>query len=334
MDFNVLVKVISKFLNYPINNINFIWHGGEPLLNGIIYYKKILYLQEKCNTNNVNIVNSIQSNGTLMNEEWVKFFKEYKFNVGISFDGPKVLHDSQRINCSKESTFDSILNAILLLQRYKVPYGILSVVSKKSIEYGAINILKFYLDKNIKNIAFLKQRPKINLSREFSNIDTKYSEEFNNFMKQVFDFWFENNNSEIKIRELNSILSILLGGSSRICTIGGNCIGQNFSIETNGDIYHCDFSVNDNSYKLGNIVDNSVNEIMNKNKANKLNSIALEYKNDKCKECKWLSFCNGGCVRCAFFDPPKTDFCENSSLFEHIYNKLDIEIKEKILTSI
>jgi len=327
MNIEVLANIISKVLNCSsMKSVNFIWHGGEPLLCGQEYYKKILYIQEKCNKKNVKISNSIQTNGVLLNKSWIEFLKKYNFNIGLSLDGPRELHDEQRLMVDNTSAFDATMDAIKILQEYNVPYGILSVVTKKSLNFGAKKIFDFFIENNIKDFAFLQQQPKEKpigecyTDDDFINIDN-----FNNFMKQIFDLWIDYDDTNIKIREFNSIITMLLGGVSSICTLGGRCIGRNIGIDTNGDIYHCDECRNDSTYKLGNIINDNLDEILTGNKIKKIiqnnRDRTLQYKG--CKECKWSSMCHGGCPRATYVNSDLyNNYCEYSALFEHIHKEI------------
>lgn len=327
MNFKVISTILKKTLNNKdINSVHFSWHGGEPLLKGLDFFKKILLLQDKLK-NDIKIINAIQTNGLLFNEEWAEFCKKYNFKVGLSLDGPPEINNFHRKFENNFDSYSSSQKALSLLQKYEIPYSVLSVVTGKTISYGAQKIFEFFIDNNIKQFSFLPVRPptapKIHYKSEVDYIDNKT---FSNFMKDIYDLWVKKDDSNIHIRSLNNILETMLGSESSVCN-NGNCIGNYFSIEPTGDIYHCDRFNYDPFYKLGNILANNIVEILQSEKLKNLRE--KENKRiQECKNCNWFSICQGGCPSNARVTKWSNDSycCEYKGLYEHIYT----DISEKI----
>lgn len=145
MSEELLESFIMQFLSCLTGKVRFVWHGGEPLLAGLSYFKKIIAFQEKHKEPCHGVYNTIQTNGTLINKEWAKFFKDHDFYVGVSLDGPKESHDVFRHDVNNNGSFDNVINGIKHLKDAGVSYGLLQTVNKKNIDNGKNNF-KFYAE--------------------------------------------------------------------------------------------------------------------------------------------------------------------------------------------
>lgn len=146
-------------------------------------------------------------------------------------------------------------------------------------------------------------------------------------MSEMFDLWLEKDNPDIRIREIDNIVKVLLGGKSNVCTLSGDCIGNNFEVEPTGYIYHCDEFFGDDDYKLGNVLDDSMSDILGSDKLRKIID-AEKVELENLSSCFWFNFCKGGCPHDRYvikkmFPERKNQCCGLDSLYNYIYQKLD-----------
>ena len=272
----------------------FVFQGGEPTLAGIEFFRNFIALTKSCNSNNIGISFAIQTNGYVLDEEWVKLFAAEKFLVGLSLDGYKDLNDLYRIDIQGKSTYQKVMNAIELLNQFGVEFNILTVITAQT----ARHIEKIYktFDKNQLNfqqyIPCLDPIGEEKGKRMYSLTPKLYGQ----FLKKLFDLWYQDLTAGKKPynRYFENLISLQSGYAPEACGMFGHCTNQ-LVIEADGGVYPCDFYVLDD-YRLGNINYNSLAEIEEKRVEIKFiekSSII----NPKCKECHWFNLCRGGCRR-------------------------------------
>jgi uncharacterized protein len=312
----ILEASIKKILSFPLEKVTFIWHGGEPLLLGIDFYKSIISLQNEYGQSQ-NIRNNIQTNATNLDSKWIKFFKLNKFNVGISVDGPQRIHDSYRLFHSGKGSYSRVIKGIKLAQEHELQIGCLAVVTDQNID-NAEEMFEFFLINNIKNFDFL---PCLdyggNNDNNFSIEPKKYAE----FLINFFDIWFQYDEPSIRIRFFDNILMGMLGGKQSLCKFAGSC-ESHFTINNNGDIFPCDKFLGAPKLKFGNVLHDNLQDIV-ESESYKVFVKKISNINSNCVSCKWLPTCKGGCAyyrylsRQSFLDT--SYFCEaNKLIFSHI----------------
>lgn len=294
MTLETLENLVKKSLEFSENGVcNFIFQGGEPTLVGLAFFEKFIEFQKKYVRGNTMINNSIQTNGTLIDEKWAKFLKMNNFLVGISLDGNKKLHDRRRVNNLNEGTFEDVIRGKKYLDEHQVDYNILTVMD----DYIAENIAEVYNFYRDMDIQFQQYIPCLN------SIDTTLEEKqklsnknYLDAMKKLFDLWYQDiiQNKIISIRYFENILLLLLNGRAESCDMMGHCSVQNV-IEADGSVYPCDFYVIDR-WKLGNINTNNFQEIFNMKKSEEFVQESLIF-SEKCDACKWRKICRNGCKR-------------------------------------
>ncbi len=324
MTLETLETIVKKVIEESESFCGFAFQGGEPTLVGLDFYKKLIELQKKYNTKNIQIHNSIQTNGYNLNEDWAKFFAENKFLVGLSLDGNKKTHNAYRKNISGENSFDEIMKTVELFKKHKVDFNILTVVTDE-ISKNSQEVYNFFKENNFDYLQFIpliqdRTQAKNNLSFGLTQ------ENYTDFLIKTLDIWHEDmlQNKYISVRTFDNYVNILLGRRPEACDMIGVC-SMNFVVESNGDIYPCDFYVKDD-YKIGNILENSFAEIIK-------NPIAQNFVKDsmnlheKCKSCKWINLCRTGCRRNK--EPVSQNklelnyYCESyQKFFENSYEKL------------
>lgn len=298
------------------NTASVTWHGGEPLLLGLDWYKRVFEFQSTLPTK---FKNSFQTNGSLLSADWCNFLKENGIPIGISLDGPEHVHDFHRITRKGGGTFQRVLRAIDLCQTFEVNFGVLCVVTKQSVPY-VDEILDFFLSHGILNFDFL---PAYALSSRIG----AYTDEINvppdlfaRFMKRVFDWYLQKDDPSIRIRTICSLIERLLGGEGLVCTMGGACCGSFLTIEVSGDVSFCDDYNAGVFPSLGNISAIQLQEIINSKEFAAARTRAM-LRLQKCVDCNVREICGGGCPR--HWNEQGSYFCAYyKDLYSYAYERL------------
>lgn len=287
----VLEEMIARYMATEQPQYIFGWQGGEPTLMGVEFFKKAVSYQKKYAKPGAVISNGLQTNGTLLTEEFAKFLHENHFLVGVSLDGPQELHDQYRVNKGMGGTYDKVWEGIKLLQKYKVDFNILTLVNSANVHHGK-EIYNY-----LKNHGFYYQQyiPCVELDEAGNPLPfTITGKEWGNFLTEVFDEWIKSDTYRVSIRTLDSILSFMLEGWTSVCHMGGNCC-QYFVVEHNGDIYPCDFFV-EKERRVGNILEDSWEEMGQSFKYQSFGQLKNKW-NEKCSKCPHLLYCSGDCLK-------------------------------------
>jgi uncharacterized protein len=310
IDDHVLEKFIIEYMNISKGSVTFIWQGGEPLLAGLDFFKKVVHLQAKHAPNNTIISNSIQTNSTLINKEWAEFFKKYNFLVGVSLDGPEDINDARRVMGSGKGSYKSIMRGIEHLKEANVDFNILTVLHEKNIT-RATDLMKFYEEQNFPYVQFIPcmdfRAQEINQPGVFLITPKQYGD----FLCEAFDVWYNDGHPKTSVRFFDNMLAVYLNQHSGLCIHRESC-PKHLVLEQNGDAYPCDFFIHED-YRLGNVGVDSLENLLN----NKLmdNFLSLKPKlPDQCKSCEFINLCHGGCPRNRIRDNNEIDieyFCES-----------------------
>lgn len=292
---DTIKKILDRVFEYCNDgNCSIAFQGGEPLLIGTDFYKQFIdYI--KINNNGTSFSFALQTNGTLINDEWANFFSENKFLIGISLDGNKNLHNLNRVDHSRNDSFNKVMNGIHLLEKYYVDFNILTVVTSalcKKVD----STYNFYKKNNFTYLQFIPcleplENSDMNLST-FSITPSQYGD----FLINLFDLWYKDmlSGKYVNIRFFDNILGLFFNKDYEACEMKGICSCQHI-IESNGEVYPCDFYTYE-SHSIGNILENSFDHIHKSQST--LNFIhSSKNINDKCKKCPYLNFCRGGCRR-------------------------------------
>lgn len=273
------IQYIDVCQKLGIESINFCFQGGEPTILGVDFFKKLVEIQRSIPCL-LKISNSLQTNGLLLDDEWCKFLKDKNFLVGISIDGPQHIHNSRRGN-----TFDKVVNAIHLLNTYKINYNAMVCIGSHNENYP-LEVYDYLVSVGVKYIQFI---PIVHLNSLFSINPEKYGD----FLIVVFDRWREHDIGKIFVQDFENFLFFVHGLSPICCIFGNFC--SNPIVEYNGDVYSCDHFAS-SEYKIGNILEKPLDEIINSSEfldfgARKRN-LSIH-----CMSCQIRNFCNGGCPK-------------------------------------
>ncbi|TDM52185.1 anaerobic sulfatase maturase [Aliivibrio fischeri] len=297
MDAETLDKLVSNHIQSQppqIPVIDFIWHGGEPMMKGLAFYQTAIELQQ-AHQSTTPIQNTIQTNGTLINERWAAFFAQHNFMVGISIDGPQLINDIARIDKAGNSSFERTMRGIQHLKQQNVEFNTLTVINNKSYKHG--KAIYRFLKEN--GSTYLQFQPCIDheMDRRFDYDWTLTGKQWGEFLCNVFDEWAANDIGKVYVQFFENCLMILMGHQSQMCHHAETC-GQQLMIESNGDVFSCDH-YSYNNYKIGNINDNnaSLAQMVNSPEQMLFGQNKHDSLNQKCFRCDFKPLCNGGCPK-------------------------------------
>lgn len=316
MSVDLVEKVIIKGLSYADKICAFTFQGGEPTLVGLDFYKKVVEFQKRHNKKDVKILNSIQTNGYIIDEEYCKFFKENKFLVGISLDGSSDTHNFNRVDNNNKDTFNKIMKSINLFKKYEVEYNVLSVVTGKNAKHIG-KTYNFFKKNKIKHIQFI---PCIEPIEDKRGTNQYYLsvENYGKFLVEIFELWYKDflKGEYTSIRYIDNIIYMVLGERPEACNMNGKCSPQ-YVVESNGNVYPCDFYVFD-EWNLGSIEEKNFQEISENPLMNQFIKESIEVPKS-CLVCNYFELCKNGCKRDRVFDKKesmkKNYYCESYKYF-------------------
>jgi uncharacterized protein len=313
MSLELFSQILSQFSRYfaeppKKSQLRLIFHGGEPLLAGLPFFKKVIELESNVNAPNVGISNAIQTNGTLITEEWLEVFKQGSFRVGVSIDGPAPLHNKYRKYKGGIPTFNDVERSIRMLKEEKIPHGLLSVVTEDSPRYYK-SFFDLLMQWDISSINFL---PFVGPTAQ------SYIKAYFEFTRDFFDIWL-NSDTPFRVLTFLDILKKIGGKQGTLCHLTDNC--RKFpTIDSLGKIYPCDRYIGDERYLIGNVSPSSF-------ELSESSLISLQKKLPKhCIGCEVSAICSGGCP--ALLDPKtgKEIYCSaRRSLILYIISRLKEE---------
>lgn len=313
MSEDLLEQFIHQYIeSQTMPQVLFTWHGGETLMRPISFYKKALELQKKY-ARGRQIDNSIQTNGTLLNDEWCEFFKENNFLVGISIDGPQDFHDEYRRDKMGRPSFHRVMKGIRLLQKHCVEFNCMAVVNDYNVEYP-LEFYRFFKEIGCQFIQFtpiVERVRKESQSLKFVTAKVEESEvelapftvdaeKWGDFLCAVFDEWVQYDVGRVFIQIFDATLANWVGEQPGVCTMAKTC-GHAGVMEFNGDVYSCDHFVFP-EYRLGNIYNQSLTSMMYSEKQQQFGHDKFTALPRQCRECDMLFACYGECPKNRFLN--------------------------------
>jgi uncharacterized protein len=283
------------------DTILFTWHGGEPLLAGIDFYKKVLTIQNKHLPQGKNFINGIQTNGTMITKEWSRFFAVNRFVVGMSIDGPKRFHNAMRRTSNQSGSFERTLNGYQLLRRYGVNPEILCVVNSGNVRYP-LDVYNFFKTLGAKYITFLPLVEKREVKTGVVSQESVPALEFGLFLSSIFDEWVKNDIGLVKIQIFEEALRTAFNQEHSLCIFREICGGVPV-IEHTGDFYSCDHFV-EKDRSLGNINERPLEFFLNHPGQKTFGNAKLNTLPQYCIRCEVRKMCNGECPRNRFITTP------------------------------
>ena len=344
MSDELLEKFIKEYIEaQTMPQVLFTWHGGETLMRPISFYEKVISLQQKYARGRT-VDNCIQTNGTLLTDDWCRFFHDNNWLVGISIDGPQEFHDEYRKNKQGKPSFVKVMQGISLLNKHHVEWNALAVVNDYNADYP-LEFYHFFKQIGCRYIQFApiverilphsdgRHLAAVNEGTEEGLADFSITpEQWGNFLCTIFDEWVREDVGEYFIQLFDATLASWVGSQPGICTLAKTC-GHAGVMEFNGDVYSCDHFVFP-EYKLGNIYTHSLVEMMYSERQLRFGKNKFDSLPSQCKECEFLFACNGECPKNRFMktasgEPGLNYLCKGYfQFFKHVAPYMDYMKKE------
>lgn len=288
MSLDTLETLVHGFLSYSYPNSGFAFQGGEPTLAGLRFYENLVRFQQRHGRSGQSVGNSIQTNGTLLTQEWCELFRDFSFLIGLSLDGPEEIHDRYRVNKAGHPTAAKVIDAARLLRAENVEFNVLCVVSQANV-HRAREVFRFFRNLGVAYVQFIPLA-------EFQPDGTPMpfainAEEYGRFLCKIYDLWWPERR-HMGVRFFENVAEALAGRKAGSCTLHESCDSYAV-VEYSGDVYPCDFFV-EKQWRLGNVTTDSWPDI-----ARRLRRMEFAAKkslpHEACAVCQYRGICHGGC---------------------------------------
>ncbi len=351
MDEKLLEIYIKQYIesqHYP--EITFSWQGGEPTLMGLDFFKQAIHFQQKYARPGTRILNTLQTNGTLLNEEWCRLFKKYGFLIGLSIDGPEELHDVYRVNRAGKGSFAQVMKGWQLLEDAGVQYNILCSVNAANQD-KPLDVYRFFRDQlNARYIQFIpiveratsellpiansgwkgsNNKKRILYTQSGNNVTERSLSafEYGSFLITIFDDWVRHDVGKTYVQIFDVALGAWFGQPGGLCIFSPTC-GNAMALEHNGDLFSCDHFV-ESDYLLGNIHKKDMAELALSEKQREFGEAKSKTLPEYCLKCNVKFACYGGCPKNRFINTPDGEpglnyLCEAYKIF---FNHIDRPMK-------
>ncbi|MFL6161546.1 MAG: radical SAM protein [Jatrophihabitantaceae bacterium] len=330
MRFPVLLAMTRAALTDPTHqSVEFIWHGGETTLLPVDFYRRAIVVQYRLRRPGQLVRNVLQTNGTRLTPEWVRFFLDYEVNVGISLDGPPQVHDRHRRDRSGTGSFEQVLTGLQLLREYDVPHGVLMVIGEEALTMGAQAVFDTFVQLGVRNYGLIEVKPD---NQPGATPETAHGPYFGQarmtaFLCDYYDCWLAHGDDGIVVRELRSVEGRLRGGSPGTCKLGGPCLGQYYLIEPSGEVAHCDLFKGDPSWTLGSVMSDSFADIRASDRMRALREEDARQRAQMSAQCVDFEVCQGYCPHERYLSRQNnpqhsTRCCGLQPLIEHVRQRM------------
>lgn len=324
-------------------DVLFSWHGGEPMLRPLSFYRQAVRLQQHYGRGK-RISNSIQTNGLLLTPEWCEFLHDEGWLVGISIDGTRGGHDAYRRDAQGRPTWERVVEGINLLNKYNVEWNAMATAN----HFNAQDPLGFYrFLRDGLGCKFLQISPVVERLKQHS--DGRHlaqvfdedcpiapfsirPEEWGRFMTAIFDEWVKRDVGEVFVQLFDATLAGWMGVPPGVCVYAEEC-GHAAVMEANGDVYSCDHFVFP-QYKLGNILTHGLPQMLYGQKQARFSQLKRDALPRQCRQCEWLKACHGECPRLRFLrtadgEPGLNYLCAGYRIFfQHVAPYMDYMKRE------
>jgi len=303
----VLESYLDQYLSAQrIPYATIAWQGGEPTLMGLDFYRCSIACEQKYAASGMTIERTLQTNGTLLDEEWCTFLREHHYLVGLSLDGPRELHDAYRVDKVGHPTFDRVLRAARLLQEHKVNFNIMCAVSAANVTHPA-EVYRFLRDhvgaQFIQFIPIVERNNETGFQEGITVTDRSVTaEQWGRFLIAIFDEWVTRDVGRVFVQHFDAALAAWAGEPPTVCIFSPTC-GTALTLEHNGDLYSCDHFVEPN-YLLGNILDTPLIELVSSDAQRQFGLNKRDALPRYCQECPALFACHGECPKNRFKETP------------------------------
>jgi uncharacterized protein len=275
----------------------FSWHGGEPTVLGLDYFRQIVELQRRHRPPGRRIANGIQTNGVLLDEEWARFFAAEQFSVGLSLDGPADLHDPYRVTRGGEPTHARVMLALERLQRRRVAHDILCAVHDLNVRHP-LRVYRFLRQAGVRTIGFLPVVERAEGAPGGVTAHTVPAEAYGGFLCAIFDEWVARDTARIEVQAFEEATRPARRLDHSLCILRETC-GDIPVVEHTGDVYSCDHFV-DERHRLGNLQESLLADLLVSPQQRAFGLAKRDTLPRQCRECDVLDQCHGGCPKDRF----------------------------------
>jgi uncharacterized protein len=290
MSDEVQERLVRDFLFYSYPNSTFAFQGGEPTLAGVDFFRRLVRLQKEHGRDGQSVSNALQTNGMLIDEAWCELFREYNWLIGISIDGPEAMHDLYRFNKGGEGTWKRVMQSIRLMQKEKVEFNCLVVVSQANVG-KAREVYRFFRSIGVDNLQYI---PLSEFDENGQRLPfTITAEQYGRFLVETFEEWWPERR-RARVRYFDNIAEAIAGQRPGSCTMHETCDSY-CVVEYNGDVFPCDFFVR-GDWKLGNVMEDSWATIARRSRRYSFAS-KKTIAHPECQACEYQSICHGGCPK-------------------------------------
>ncbi len=330
MSLKVLEEMVKQVLQQGPYQVSFGWQGGEPTLMGLSFFRKAVEYQEKYGEGK-SVGNGLQTNGILIDQEWANFLRQFNFLVGLSLDGPEHIHDHYRFAKNRKGTWKKVNDRARLLLDSGVATNALTVVNDYSVNFPE-EIYSYHKELGLNYMQFI---PCVETDQNNNMKAADFSvgaEKYGEFLKKIFDLWHADIHDGVattSVRYFDSVFHAYVGLEAPECTLANAC-GTYLVVEHNGDVYSCDFFVEDN-WKLGNVLTHKMDGMLNSSRQEEFGNLKAELPSE-CVTCQWLKKCRGGCTKDRIRDPMdkgSNHFCTSYKMFFEYSDKRLIALADE-----
>ena len=295
MSFSLLEKLMRQTIEASDGTVSFVWHGGEPTLAGLDFYRKVVELERKYLPQGWEMWNTLQTNGLLLTDAWCKFLRENRFDVGVSIDGAQWVHDKNRRDRGGTGTYQRTIRAVRRLQAAGIQPDLLCTVTS-DVTDDPLGVYHGIRELNTGWVQFIP----IIVQDENGGLSPKSvtSEEYGAFLCAVFDEWVTHDLGSLDVQLFAETARIWAGGEANLCWMAPTC-GRVIIAEEDGAVYACDHFVDD-EHRLGTLSGGRLDALANSERQIAFGDAKRDTLTAECRRCLWLACCNGGCLKDRF----------------------------------
>jgi len=320
-------EVMSAFVGQTIEAqqvpfVTLAWQGGEPTLMGLDFFRRALDAERAALPDGWQVERTIQTNGTLLTDEWAAFLAENDILVGLSIDGPRELHDAYRHDGAGRPVFDQVETAARLLQKHSAEFNVLCTINAANVDHP-LDVYRYFRDElGARYLQFIPivevETPPADGAPGTVTDRSVPSLSYGEFLSAIFDEWVRRDVGEMFVQFFDGVLAAYVRGYSSLCILQPTC-GAGVALEHNGDVYSCDHFV-DTPYLLGNIMETPLGELVRGEQQQAFGQAKRDSLPQYCRDCEFLFACNGECPKNRILRTPDGEpglnwLCEGLKLF-------------------
>lgn len=290
---NTLEAFISQYIAAsPGPYVSFVWHGGEPSLAGIDFFRRVVELQRQYTPAGYTCLNNLQTNGSLLDDQWCQFLADNHFDVGLSIDGTRALHDAQRPTAQGQGSYSEAAGAIARLQAHGIQPDLLCTVTADTARdaVGVYNGLRVFETGWVEFIPIIRWAEDGQLTP-----DSVPARAYGEFLCRIFDEWASQDLGRLNVQLFAETMRVLAGGAAGLCWMAPTC-GRALVVEADGGVYSCDHYVRPD-FRLGELAEDGLARLADSPRQIAFGQAKRARLARQCQACPWLELCNGGCPK-------------------------------------